>query len=234
VRQSGSGLPDLFETRATGHYLHVNLGEGRFAPARRVAAPALVALSDPGTFLSDMDGDGFADLVVQGGRRVYSAATRNGGWAASYQSAVAPSVDLDARNVRVADLTGNGLPDVLRSGVSGWTFIENLGNGRWAPARHIDSAPAVHLDDPRVHLADIDGDGLSDLVYVDGHGVTVWPSLGRGRFGAPYRMLGGPRFGLDYNPKDIRLVDLTGSGQADVLHVKDGVVRAASTCRESH
>jgi RHS repeat-associated protein len=227
VRQAGSGLPDIFETRPTGHTLRVNVGGGRYQPARTVSAPALVALADAGTFLSDMDGDGYADLVVDGGRRVYAARPTAGGWGGTYRVAQAPSVDLDAPDVRLADLTGNGLPDALRSGVSGWTFFENLGEGRWAPPVGILQAPPIRLDDPRVHLVDVDGDGLADLAYVDGAGVTVWPSLGRGRFGAPYRMAGRLRFGQELDPHDVRFVDLTGSGQADLLYVRDGVAQVA-------
>ncbi|HVG95943.1 MAG TPA: SpvB/TcaC N-terminal domain-containing protein, partial [Chloroflexota bacterium] len=69
--QSGSGRPDIFETTATGHWLRENLGGGRFGPPRRVPSPAQVLLEDPGVFISDMRGDGFGDLVVDGGRRVY-------------------------------------------------------------------------------------------------------------------------------------------------------------------
>ena len=79
----------------------MNTGGGRYAQARAVAAPALVALSDAGTFLSDMDGDGYADLVVQGGRRVYTAAPRTGGWGGTYRVAEGPSVDLDAPNLKL-------------------------------------------------------------------------------------------------------------------------------------
>ena len=214
-RSSGSGLPDLLETRPTGHVVRVNVGSGRFAAARVVPAPALVTLSAPGTFLSDMDGDGYADLAVHSGRRVYAAVPGAGGWGATYARTERPSVDLDGRDVRLADLTGNGLPDAIRSGTSGWMFFENVGDGRWAPPVLIRHAPPVRLDDPRVHLADMDGDGLADLVYVDGSGVTVWPSLGRGRFGASYHMSGAPRFGGDFDPKKVRFADLTGSGQAD-------------------
>lgn len=226
ARQSGSGLPDILETRPTGHTLRVNTGGGHFRAARPVSAPALVALADAGTFLSDMDGDGYADLVVDGGRRVYTARP-TGGWGATYRSAQGPSIDLDAADVRVADLTGNGLPDALRSGVSGWIFFENLGDGRWAPGVRVLHTPPIRLDDPRVHLVDIDGDGLADLAYVDRTGVTVWPSLGRGRFGAPRRMLGDLRFGEALDPRDVRFVDLTGSGQADLLYTRDGVAHVA-------
>ena len=227
LRCSGSGLPDLLETRPTGHVLRVNAGGGRFASPRAVPAPALVALSDPGTFLSDMDGDGYVDLVVQGGRRVYAAVAGAGGWGKTYALTQPPSVNLDSRDVRLADFTGNGLPDAIRSGVSGWWFFENAGDGRWAPPALIRHAPSLRLDDVRVHLADMDGDGLADLVYVDASGVTVWPSLGRGRFGAGYRLSGAPRFGTDFDPKKVRFVDLTGSGQADLLYVRDGVAHVA-------
>ena len=64
VRQSGSGLPDILETTAIGHWLRENLGDGRFGTPRRVSSPAQVLLENLGSFISDMNGDGWGDLVV--------------------------------------------------------------------------------------------------------------------------------------------------------------------------
>ena len=223
VRHAGSGLPDIVETRRTGTYLRQNLGGGAFAAPRIVASPTLLALSEPGTFLSDLSGDGWADLVVNGGHRVYARGAR-GGWGVPYRSAEAPSFDLDAPDVRLADLTGDGIPDAIRSGASGWHFFQNLGEGRWSRAIPLLRPPPLRLEDPRVHLVDLTGDGLADLVYIDQHGVEVWPSLGFGQFGSPYRMVGAPQFGAAFDPAAVQWMDLTGSGQADLAYVQAGVV----------
>jgi Salmonella virulence plasmid 65kDa B protein len=90
VRQSGSGLPDLLETTETGHWLRENLGDGRFGSAQRVSSPGQVLLENAGTFISDMNGDGWGDLVVNGGTWVYRGVA-GGGWGLPYASAQAPA-----------------------------------------------------------------------------------------------------------------------------------------------
>ena len=222
VRQAGGGLPDILETTGTGHWLRENLGHGQFGSPRRVASPGQVLLDKAGTFISDMDGDGWGDLVVDGGARVYRGLP-GGGWGTPYASAQAPAVSLEAPDVRVVDLNADGLPDALRPGVGSWVFFQNLGEGRWAAGAAVPNSPPVRLDDPRVHLADVDGDGLPDLVYVERSRIRVWPGQGWGRFGTPYELSHPPDFGPAFDPEAVLWTDLTGSGQADLLYVRNGV-----------
>ena len=128
VRQSGSGLPDILETRPTGHYLRVNMGEGSLLPARigvgagagRALRPGDVSLGHGRRWLRRPRRAAAAVACTRRptsrrvGRHVSSGAWRR-------RSTSMPP------DVRLADLTGNGLPDALRSGVSGWIFFENLG-----------------------------------------------------------------------------------------------------------
>jgi RHS repeat-associated protein len=223
VRQSGSGLPDLLETTEAGHWLRTNLGDGIFSAPRRVTAPAQVLLEQQGTFISNMSGHGWGDLVVNGGSQVYQAAV-GGGWGATYVSPRAPSVDLESADVRLADLNGDGIPDALRSNSSGWLYFENQGGGRWAPAQRVVNPPPVGLDDERVHLADINGDGIPDLVYMERSRIRVWPGVGAGRFGPPFEMQHPPDLGSSFDPKAVRWADMTGSGQSDLLYVRNGTV----------
>lgn len=223
VRQSGSGLPDLLVAAPGGHWLWRNRGEGAFDPPVRVAAPIAVLLSQPGTFISDMDGDGWGDLVVGGGRAVYRGAP-GGGWSEPLLRANSPTVNLNAPDVRVLDLDGDGIPDALRLGPHGATWYRNLGQGRWSSGVHLLNAPPVHLDDPRAHLVDLNGDGLPDLVLVHRGRVEVWPGLGGGRFGAPFTLDNAPDLGADYDPRRVRWADLSGSGQADLIYQERGRV----------
>jgi Insecticide toxin TcdB middle/N-terminal region/Salmonella virulence plasmid 65kDa B protein/FG-GAP-like repeat/Insecticide toxin TcdB middle/C-terminal region len=223
VRQSGSGLPDVLETTTGGHWLRENLGNGRFRSAKRVASPAQVLLETAGTFISDMNGDGWGDLVVNGGDWVYRGIA-GGGWGLPYSSSEAPAVDLEAPNVRVADFNADGLPDALRLGAKSWVYFQNLGEGRWAPGVSVLNAPPVRLDDSRVHLTDINGDGIPDLVYMERSRVRVWPGEGLGQFGQAYELTNPPGFGPSFDPKDVRWADLTGSGQADLLYIQNGLV----------
>ena len=133
-------------------------------------------------------------------------------------------MDLEARDVRVADLNADGLPDALSAGAGSWVFFQNLGDGRWAPGIAVLNPPPLRLDDPRVHLADINGDGIPDLVYMEHSRIRVWPGKGFGRFGAAYELTNPPDFGTNFDPKAVRWADLTGSGQADLLYIRNGIV----------
>ena len=126
--------------------------------------------------------------------------------------------------MRVVDLNADGIPDALRAGVGSWVFFQNLGEGQWAPGVAVLNPPPVRLDDPRVHFADINGDGIPDLVYVERSRIRVWPGRGFGRFGAPYELSHPPDFGTSFDPRAVRWADLTGSGQSDLLYVRNGAV----------
>ena len=79
-----------------------------------------------------------------------------------------------------------------------------------------------------IFLADMSGDGLSDIVRVRNGEVCYWPNLGYGRFGAKVTMDRAPRFDDEdaFDAKRIRLADIDGSGTTDVLYV--GARRRAS------
>ena len=69
----GDGLPSLLQLNGTARYWR-NRGAGRFDQPRSMAAtPAGVALDQPGTQLTDLNGDGRAELVI-------SSATRTAAW----------------------------------------------------------------------------------------------------------------------------------------------------------
>jgi RHS repeat-associated protein len=226
ARQSGSGLPDIFETRGSRNTLRINLGGGQFAPAVPVPAPAQTRLSDEGSFLSDIHGDGYADWVVDGGARIYRAVA-GGGFTSTSARLARPGVELEDPRAKLADLDGDGLPDVLMARVGGLFWVENLGDGGWAPPVLVAPSSPVRLDDPRVTLVDIDGDGIPDLVYTDGSGVVFYPGLGRGRFGEPVRLQDAPALGASFDPHAVQWIDLCGSGQASFVYVQGGQVRVA-------
>jgi FG-GAP-like repeat len=94
----------------------------------------------------------------------------------------------------------------------------------------------VFQPQPLVVLADMNGDGLADLVAVGQKKITYWPSDGRGNWttcrgdkcpvSAPgYRTPGAemvaPDLGPDANHHRVHLADVNGDGFSDLIQVTD-------------
>jgi RHS repeat-associated protein len=226
VDATGDGLPDVIEIGTTARYWR-NLGDGALDwPRSMRTAPEGARLRDPGVQLLDVDGDGRADLLLR--TPATSGSYRlglDGTWEAyrAYPSWSWPSFGLKDAQVRLLDLTGDGVTDVLRAGsrLECWFLDPERGWTGPRPARGEtpDGLPAVSFTDPRVRLADLTGDGLQDLVLVNGSSVRYWPNLGHGRFGRPVTMLGTPTLPARHDPARLLLGDVSGSGAADLIYV---------------
>ena len=90
--------------------------------------------------------------------------------------------------VFLADMTGDGLSDIVRVRNGEVCYWPNLGYGRFGAKVTMDGAPRFvdeeRFDPRRVRLADIDGSGTTDLLYVADDGVYVcfnqiWQRVGR-------------------------------------------------------
>ena len=227
----GDGLPDVLQTDAYGYRFWRNQGNAALGRRRtQPTQPAGVALSDEGVALGDLGGDGLLDIIVRKeDQALFYEATPDGSWRAPRPLKSVPTVRFDDPNLRMVDLTGDGLSDIVITRDDHALWYQSLGEDGYAEARmvsHGDGAfPPLVFSDPRVRLADLTGDGLSDLVLVDDGRVEYWPNLGYGRFGARRVMSGVPRIGEGFDPARLFLIDLQGSGPSDLVYVEDQRIR---------
>ncbi|AUX37642.1 MULTISPECIES: SpvB/TcaC N-terminal domain-containing protein [Sorangium] len=126
----------------------------------------------------DLDGDGRADLVVAGhGRVVWYPARGKQGFDAPVEVTGGPAgegglpvADDTQLGFFFADMTGDGLADQVRIQGGRVEYWPNLGHGRFGAPVVMDSPPDFGADaafDPgRILIADLDGDGSADLLYV--------------------------------------------------------------------
>ncbi|MCC6995523.1 MAG: VCBS repeat-containing protein [Deltaproteobacteria bacterium] len=228
----GRGLPDVFQMAAGALPRYwKNLGGGRFDYARTLQrAPVGLSLAEGGVQLLDANGDGRPDLVVtRSGAAGYFPFSAEGGWdrRAFQPYRAAPTINLEDPSVRLLDLTGDGVTDALRTGeqlecffqdARGWSEVRPLRR------RPLDVFPNVDFRDPRVKIADMTGDGLSDIVLVHSGAVEYWPNLGHGDWGPRVSMTGGPTLPPHYDPRRLLVGDLDGDGVADLAYVDFGQV----------
>lgn len=229
----GNGLPDILEMNGSVRYWR-NRGNGRFEMSRPMTdAPAGVTFSDTGVQLLDANGDGRPDLLVtQGPLSGYYSLRFGGLWdRRSFQKhRHAPSFDLKDPEVRLIDLTGDGVTDVLRSGTRLECFFNDPHEGwaahntRWVERKPLEVFPDVSFSDSRVKFADMTGDGLQDIVMVNRGSVDYWPNLGYGNWGARLHMQNSPRLPTDYDPARILVGDVNGDGLDDIIYVDNGKV----------
>jgi RHS repeat-associated protein len=207
-----------------------------FGPLRGVALrPSIAELARGRQLLVDLAGTGRLDLVeVIGAPQGFYERSGSHDWAPFRPFRSLPSLDWSESNLRLLDLTGDGLPDVVISEEEAITWYPSLGEDGFGEAEHerwaLDEERGPRLmfadESGSVFLADMSGDGLVDLVRIRNGEVSYWPSLGYGRFGAKITMDNSPVFDRSdlYDPARLRIADIDGSGTTDLLYLgSDGV-----------
>jgi len=230
----GEGISGVLADQGAGWYYKHNLGNGHFGAMELVSTrPSTAALSNSNQHLMDIAGDGDLDLVdlAPAAAGYYERTTEPGGdehgWGRFRAFRSFPVLDWNDPNLRFVDITGDGIADVLVTEDVAIRWHPSLLQEGFGPAVRI-PAPHDEQDGPRVvfadrtqsiYLADMSGDGLTDIVRVRNGEICYWPNLGYGHFGPKVTMDRAPWFDTPdlFDQKRIQLADTDGSGTADIL-----------------
>ena len=194
----------------------------------------LLALHPATIEARDLNGDGKADLVVTGhfGNGGVYVGLGHGDGTFTFRDGLAAFGD--ANGCEVADATGDGKPDLIVAGSNGLVIYPGVGDGSFAAPEYINQ-DGWYENDLDVALADVTGDGTSDLVTSDKthDAITVRSGLGGGTFGPPQRTF----LGCALAP--MKLADMNGDGMLDAVglattdfggSIPPGVLIALGTC----
>jgi hypothetical protein len=190
------------------------------ADLRRKGYVDIIGFADEGVFVSLNNGDGTyapARLVL-----------RNFGHAGGLK--------LDRHLLFLADVTGNGILDVVFFGERDVSVALGIGDGTFAPPKAVINNKFTYRGDewrtnrhPRM-VVDLTGDGRADIIGFADHGVCIALNNGDGTFQAPKLVL--KDFGAivggwiaDQHPRFV--ADITGDGCGDLVGFGDGGVYAA-------
>lgn len=221
---AGDGQPDVvvLEGPTPGLYEH-DEAEG-WQPFRRFSSLLNRNLRDPNLKFIDLDGDGHPDVLIsEDDAFVWHPSLAEEGFGPARRVAQALDEESGPRvvfadgtqSVYVADLSGDGLSDIVRIRNGEVCYWPNLGHGHFGAKVTMDNAPWFdhpdQFDHQRIRLADIDGSGTTDIIYLHRDGVRLYFNQSGNSWSQP-RML--PVFPRIDDLASIVPTDLLGNGTA--------------------
>ncbi|GAA4312411.1 hypothetical protein GCM10023143_22080 [Compostibacter hankyongensis] len=195
---------------------HAASHQGQWAPFVAFEENAL-ELAEPEAAHVDLTGDGLADLVIFDGPSIRwypSLGTKGHGKAHEcILPAGFPATNNNAKEVLLtfADFNGDGLADYVRIANGEVQYWPGSGYGHFGEVVQMQGAPIFSngLDIARLHLADIDGSGTNDIIYMEYDRAVIWFNRSGNDFSAPmYIPL---PFTFD-NISEVNFVDVLGNG----------------------
>jgi RHS repeat-associated protein len=221
---AGDGQVDVVEMKGPIKGFYERTDDAGWETFRSFTAWPNVDIRDPNLRFIDLDGDGHADILITE-HNVFT-------WYPSLaEEGFGPAQNLprpldeeegprlvfvdDTHSIFVADLSGDGLTDLVRIQNGEVCYWPNLGYGRFGAKVTMDDSPCFdHCDqfDPRrIRLADTDGSGPTDILYLHRDGVRVYFNQSGNRWSEAVVL---SQFPAIENLSSIQAMDLLGNGTA--------------------
>jgi len=224
VDVSGNGRLDLVQFSGSLAGYFERTATGGWESFRAFTSVPSVAVEARDRRMVDLTGDGLADLLESDGEAFTwypSLGERGFGAAERVPQAVdeerGPRLVLTdgTQSIYLADMSGDGLVDLVRVRNGEVCFWPNLGYGRFGAKVTLDRSPWLdepdRFDQRRVRLVDVDGSGTTDLVYLGPDSVAVYFNQSGNGFSSAKRLSPSPQFD---DASSVMAADLLGNGTA--------------------
>lgn len=202
--------------------------ENNWQPFRYFETIPNINLRDPNTRMVDLNGDGIADVLISEdnvftwyeseGRKGIKNIHRNN---IGDDEETCPRIifsDLE-QSIYLSDMCGDGLMDIVRIRNGEVCYWPNLGYGKFGAKVSMDNAPLFDHPDTYnpmyIRLADIDGSGTSDIIYLGKNNFTCWLNLSGNSFHTIHYVIE-PFPEVNIQSK-ITVTDLLGNGIACIV-----------------
>jgi hypothetical protein len=224
----GDCLPDIVSFSPLGSIYWKNLEGCNFGgPYLLKNCPSGISLNQK-VSLVDMTGDGLLDLLIQGNLFGFFKATREGGWKDFYPFDRNIGFKLSEKNLHFADLSGNGRFDALEIYSNYFLYYPNISyKGFGEPYVKEWYDPPTHLYEHAFRMADMNGDGLQDIIQFTLGETGYWPNLKYGKFGRHVTMRNTPWFATseNFDPRKVFFIDINGDNFGDMVVVRESDIK---------
>ncbi len=187
-----------------------------------------INFNDSNTRMLDLNGDGKPEVIISE-EQVFSwyASKGRDGFAPAMRTPKpineekGPHIvfEDEDQTIYLADMSGDGMTDILRIRNGEVCYWPNLGYGKFGTKIAMDNAPFFDHPDTfnpnYLRLADIDGSGTADIIYLGKNKFTCWKNLSGNSFSSsPFTINTFP----DIHPRSkITVTDLLGNGVACIV-----------------
>jgi RHS repeat-associated protein len=184
---AGDGQVDVVELEAPLRGFYERTDRNGWQPLRAFSAVPNVAWQDPNLRFIDLTGDGHADILITSEEAfTWYASLAEEGFDEAQRMTIPTDEELGPRivfadaneSIFLSDMSGDGLTDIVRLRNSEACYWPNLGYGRFGRRIAMDGAPhfdsSEDFDARRIRLADVDGSGTTDLLYLGRNVARFW------------------------------------------------------------
>ena len=240
----GEGISGILTEQGTGWFYKENLGtipkedSVTFTRAKSIASrPSVNGLSNGVASLQDLESNGQKQIVINThDLKGYYELEGPKDWKLFKAFQKQLNKNLQDPNTRMLDLTGDGKPDIVVTEEQAFCWYESLGKQGYAPEKRktqpLDEThgPVIAFADEKqtIFLADMSGDGLTDIVRIRNGEVCYWANKGYGKFSAKITMADAPYFDYPelFNPQYLHLADVSGTGATDIVYLGQNLFKA--------
>lgn len=186
-----------------------------------------IDFNDPGVRMIDLNGDGFPDLLFGGENCFFISYSKNKEGYSELER-ISKAIDEEQgpkvvfteqqQTIFIADMSGDGLNDIVRIMNGSICYWPNLGYGRFGKKRPMRNAPRFDhndlFDPSRLRLADIDGSGTTDILYLGATETVYWKNYSGNGWSEGIII---PNFPSVDSLTDVSVFDIEGNGTSALV-----------------